>query len=841
VRTIFPSALPATLDAVNSSSPPPVSAIAQTLVDELSTHDRPFVLVLDDYHEIAAEEVHGLVARLLRDPPLPLRLVLAARHDPPLPLARLHAAGHVNMIRAGDLRFSLAETRTLLDVMLEAPIDDGALAALDAKTEGWPTGIYLLGLFLRQQDGARLASPTLREIDAYTLDYLATEVLARQPQNVQEMLLKTSIVDRICDPLGSALLSPTAAGLHIVPSLAWLEQQSLFVLALDEERTWYRFHHLFRQLLLRQLRETLSAEEIAALHGRASAWLAAHGLAEEALHHALAAGDAPAAVQIFAVYRHDLINREEWRTLQRWLRLFPRRVVEEQAVLLITEGWLLTSQGQVKSYPPLLARIDALLSQSMSEPLSEPGATENQTQTEAETQTVGVLRADADILRSELLLYSGEFDRAIHLGRQALDTIPENWQLARSYQIAILACAYQVCGDLPQAYAILDSGPREQHAHTEIYRLRLLATRALIGWLVGNLPDMLEVTKRCRPLAEEMKLAETLGWVNYFAGCVHYHWNELATAEEHLLAVVRNSYGVNGNTYANASCALALAYEARGMSDKARAIVETAITFLAPTNPVCGKLVEAFRAELALRQGDLITATRWAAGNHAAMPLQPTVDFFTPQLVLSKILLAQDTPPSRAQAGEILGRLHTFFASIHSTRFLIEVLAVQSLLHNADGDMSTAVAELEQAIHLAEPGGFIRLFVDLGPRLEPILARLARRSVAPAYVARIRAALRQSAPVRGGPFGPGPAAQPGHAQRADLRAQPELTEALTRREMDVLLLLVQRLTNKEIAHELGIVPETVKRHTIAIFGKLGVDNRRAAIERARVFGLVPTN
>lgn len=841
VRTVFPDALPATLDTVNSTSPPPITALAQILGDELDALGRPFVLVLDDYHALADERIHSLVAGLLPDPPLPMRLVLTTRHDPPFPLARLNARDHVTVIRAGDLRFTLAETRALLDSMIEEPIDDETLAALAAKTEGWPAGIYLVAMFMRRQAGARPGSLTPREIDAYTLDYLATEVLAHQSQDVQEMLLKTSIVDRVCDALSAALLGPATGGPRSVPSLARLEQQNLFVVALDEEGTWFRFHHLFRQLLLRQLGESASSEEIAALHGRASAWFAAHGLAEEALHHALTAGDTTATVQIVTRYRHDLINREEWRTLQRWLRLFPRRVVEEQPVLLVTEGWLLMSQGQVRGYSPLLARIDALIVNQTTSPTGTAG---DQAATPApgtpETQAVGLLRTEADILRSELLWYAGQLDEVIPLAQRVLTGLPKAWQLARSYQMLILAGAYQMAGDLPHAYAVLDDGLREQHADTEILHVRLAVSRCLISWLAGDLPDMLAFSGRYRAAAERLNMAESVGWAHYFAGCAHYHRNELAEAEAHFRTVVQNPYGVNGNTFANASCALALTRQMQGQPDQARTLLDTAIDFLTPTNQICLGTVEAFRAELALHLGDLATAERWAARNLAGVPLQPAIDFFAPQLVLPKILLAQDTSASRARAGELLGHQHDFFASIHSTRFLIEVLAVQSLLHTAERDTPAAILALEQAIRLAEPGGFIRLFADLGPRLDPLLARLARRGVAPAYVARIRAALRQPAPaaVETARATAG-ASIVQHGQGTDRWTHPALAEALTRREMDVLRLLMQRLTNKEIAHELGIAPETVKRHTIAIFAKLGVDNRRAAIERARGLGLVP--
>ena len=353
----------------------------------------------------------------------------------------------------------------------------------------------------------------------------------------------------------------------------------------------------------------------------------------------------------------------------------------------------------------------------------------------------------------------------------------------------------------------------------------------IIQWVAADLPALLRTARRALSLAEELNLPEAQAWANYFIGAVFYHWNELDRAVARLEPIVQQPYSVNGITFASASCALALTYQAQGRSAEARAVTAAAVDYLRATNNLCLNMLEIFQVELALRQGKLGAATQWAALHAAPGPLAPVLDFVAPQLVRPKILLAQSSAAARQEAVQLLLAARDYFAAIHNTRFLIETLALLALAWWDERD-TEALDVLAEALRLAAPGGLVRVFVDIGPQLLPPLELLAARNVAPAFIAQIVAALLREYPAA--------AAQSGAVLvKPQLLVPHGLLEALTPREQEILALLAQRLTNKEIAHTLGISADTVKEHISNLLGKLAVADRRAAVAKAVSAGLLP--
>ncbi len=312
LRTLFPDACSATLDLVHAQMEPPPELLAATLLNELALLPDRFVLALDDFGAIRGEAVPELLNRLLQHWPPSLHLVLISRHNPPLPLARLRARGQISEIRSRDLRFTAEETTAYLDRALPAPLSQPVLAALEQRTEGWIAGLQLAALALRTLSDAEIDEAISSVGEADAVQYLVDEVLSGQPPAVQDFLLKTSILDRFCVSLCEALAGDEDTGWPAQESLAWIERANLFVVPLDDQQQWYRYHHLFQEMLRRRLLERLGADEVKRLHRRASAWFAGQGQIDEALHHALAAGDQQQAA--------GLIERQLCRRAQ------PRRV-----------------------------------------------------------------------------------------------------------------------------------------------------------------------------------------------------------------------------------------------------------------------------------------------------------------------------------------------------------------------------------------------------------------------------------------------------------------------------------------------------------------------------------
>ncbi len=804
LRTLFPAAGKDTLALLQGMTLPPVSVISRSLVQELDAIQQEFVLVLDDYHVIHERAIHEIMTELTRHLPPAVCLVFAARNDPPLPLASFRARGGVVELREADLRFSLEETATFLREEMQLQVDDPTVRDLREYTEGWVTGLRLAALYGRHTGDLTKLTLNPQGYNRYVVSYLVAEVLAHVPDAIRNFLIKTSILDRFCAPLCAAVTGHADPVDDSQTHLAWVERNNLFLLSVDEDRRWFRYHHLFRRLLLEQLEKQHDRAEISALHAQASAWFAQNGYAEEALHHALAAGAMAAAVQIFAGQRRELTNSEQWHRLERWVHLFPRELIEQEPELLLSEVWFLINRQQLAEAPPILDRVEELLTQQV-----------------LDAATADRLQGEAACRRATQYYYAGDPVRSMRAAQQALDKLPAAWWLLRAYSRLFLGLGYLARGELRQAYAACyDAGEPD---HGRAFQMRLLLDACFIHWLAADLTGLTQAATR---ILEGSDLAgsqvETITWARYHLGVAHYQRNNLKDAERALAPLVRQPYQCHVQCFLNGAAALALVYQAQGQPDKARAIAESMVAFALEIRGTIGlPAAQAFQAELALRQERRAEASFWAEQTDLSLTA-PRPFFYCPPLTLARVLLAEDTPHSRRRAGQVLSLLYDTYTSIHYTVVVIEVLAVQALFYQVEGDVQAALEILQQSLDLAEPGGFIRTFVDLGAPLQRLLAELVRTRGASPYAAKILAAFPQpTAPVV-----------------ARRQANAALLAPLTPRELEVLALLDQRYTDSEIAAELVISAETVHSHIKHIGEKLAVHGRRAIVQAAKEQGLL---
>jgi LuxR family maltose regulon positive regulatory protein len=428
---------------------------------------------------------------------------------------------------------------------------------------------------------------------------------------------------------------------------------------------------------------------------------------------------------------------------------------------------------------------------------------------------------------------AGDTGDVIALTTRALATLPRQWYLARSEAWLHLALAYQVSGQLDRCYAVLESAQGEDVAEDKTLRLRNLAGGMFTHWMAADLDALRRVASHAVTLSETTELVETRGWAHYSLAMVYYQRNDLTAAERHANAVHELRYA--GHRIAVVHCAIiqAAIYQARGLSDRAQQALDETENYLRETHSeALVPVVQAFAAELAAIQGNLERAGRWAVTVGPHVPLGIMAFFYAPQLTLPKVLLAIDTPASRRQAAEVLERLVAFVTATHNTRFTIDVLALQALLHDSEGDERSALAALKQAVALAQPGGFIRAFVDLGPRMARLVGKLAQSNAGSSYVRQVLEACVSSS----WPDHPKP--RPGSLPRWPSIGRSALAEPLTEREQEVLELLAQRLSAKEIAQHLVISDRTVKRHCANIYLKLGVGTRKEAVATAIAEGIL---
>ncbi len=807
--------------------PPPsfeplVTALINDLTDEPGPDDA--LLILDDYHVIDAQAVHASVGFLLEHLPPGLHLALASRADPPLALARLRAGGQLAELRAAELRFTTGEAATLLRQVASGPgsaLTDTAVAALAAATEGWAAGLQLAALSLRGQDDAERFVAAFTGSHRYVLDYLAEEVLELQSEQVRTFLLEISVLERMSGELCDAVTGREGSQ----ALLERVERAGLFLIPLDEVRGWWRYHHLFADLLRARLKEE-QPSRAAQLHHNAALWYEQHDLADDAIRHALAAGDTTWAGRMVEQHFDTVYNlRGEGATIQRWLAALPDDLIRSRPRLLLAQAQLAATSSRVDEVAPLLDAAERVSASAADEPF-EP------TIGRARSLLVNI-PAHLALHRSYLAQIRGDADATAAYAARALAEVAEGeWGLSSTIQ-GFLAVAEWLRGRLAEAeraFVPSIAGWRAAEHHTtyawacyslaQVYRAqgRLdaaagLCQQAIDATAVPGRPPV--------PAAgpAQVGLAE-----------VAYQRNDLDTALRHVsegIALCRRF--VYTPPLANGLVTLAWIRQVTGDPAGARdAIGEAGQISPGPAgllNPV-----PAQRARLLLAQGNLDAAARWTQERGVRPDDDPDYPREQGHLVLARVLLAQDRP---GPALALLDRLHAAATAQDRTGSLIEIGALRALALAAEGLQADAVTALAGTLTRACPQGYVRVFADEGPPMAALQARLiaAQRSgqaaatVPLGCLARLQrgfgADRTQLDP------GPGPTTVPG------------IVEQLTARETEVLGMLAAGRSNQAIADQLVVTVDTVKKHVSHLLGKLGAASRTEAVARARELGLIP--
>ena len=806
--------------------PPPRSfeGLVTGLINELAVQPGPdeVLLVLDDYHLIDSGPVHESVAFLLENLPPGLHLVVSSRADPPLPLPRLRARGQLAELRAAELRFTTEEAAALLGAAAGPGLPGTAVAALTARTEGWAAGLQLAALSLRGQADPAGFVAEFTGSHRFVLDYLADEVLDGQPGQVRAFLLETSVLERLSGELCDAVTgrSGSQAMLHHI------ERAGLFLVPLDEVRGWWRYHHLFADLLRARL-EREQPGRVQELHRAAAAWSDEHDLGDDAVRHALAAGDAAWAAQLVERHVDALLRRSEGVTLRRWLSTLPVEVLRARPRLCLAQGFNAVVSGQVEAIEPLLDDAERAFAATGSQPPEPPVGPAG-----------GVLAnvpAGIAFLRAELARLRGDAARAVDWARQARAQLGDSDFYLRTLIRANLAVADWLRGRLGQAERSLAEALAERRAAGEGY----LATRVChdlgqVQRAQGNLDAALATYRQALDIAGEVSSQPPhLGMAHVGLAEVLYERDELAAALDHatrgvtlcrqlaftpplatglaILARIRQAQG-------DAAAAL----EAMGEAGQ----VELSPQVIALLNPVPSQ-----RARLLLAQGDVRAAAQWAKVAGLGPDDEPDYPRERGYLLLARVLLAQDRP---GPALTLLQRLLATAASQGRTGSIIEIQALRALALAARRDHASALGALAEALTPACRQGYVRVFADEGAPMHALLARLSAaqrdqrgpaRGVHAGYLAALLRACGQADAVP--------------PQRRAAAAVPGLVEQLTNRELEILALLAAGTPNPRIAEELVVTLDTVKKHVTHVLGKLGAANRTEAAARARQLGLTP--
>ena len=820
LQTVFPDAFQATASLLKASRFPSPVHVATLFINDLADVPEDVILVLDDYHTIHSSEIHALLDFLIEHLPLQLHLVLATSFDPPLPLARWRARGHLTELRGADLRFTLQETQAFLARVLGNEAAYETAMALEERTEGWIAMMRLAALSLRHTSDAASFMQQLRHApDRNMSSYLVEEVLDQLTPAVQELLVRTSILDQFCAELCAVVMGSDASYEQVQTTLDWLEDSNLFLVSLDERQGWYRFHHLFQQLLQQRLQARINTEELATLHRRASAWYARQGLIEEAIRHALAAEDALGAAQLVEAHFLWTFEQEQWAQLEHWLHLVPEDQIQGSPTLLVARAWILQARGQFKDYLPVLRAAERLVGPG------DSGASDT------DDRQSRILRALMAILWSQFQYLTGQAQASLESAQSALRWLPPDVAYIASYSLFYLALSQQATGQEEVALETLNQALREHQAQLNS-TARLLLAQTYVYLTAGKLQQVEHTARHLLRLAQQADLALSQFWAHWGLGYVHYEWNHLDEAVYHFSVVVANRHRANLWAVQRAMGGLAFAYQAQGLGAQAQETARTLLAWVQEQHNMRDlMLAYAYQGLLALLQDEVEEAEQWVemAGEQEVHG-PPMMSFEDPPLTKAWMLLAKGNEQSVAHGQALLADLLQEVASVHDTRKTIQVLALQALASNLQGRMPEAVAVLERALALARPGGFLRTFADLPP-LVKVLQELRKRRKTHLTVDNKLDTYLQLILVAMSP----PASQ---AVSKEKLLQQEGIEPLTDRELYILRLLDKDLTNKEIARELVVTPGTVKVHTTNVYRKLSVNNRRAAVTLAKALGLL---
>lgn len=806
------------LQVLSASSSPPIDTALAALLNELDGLSTDLMLALDDYHLVETPAVHDGMAFLLEHQPRQLRVVLATRADPPLPLAQLRARGRLVEVRAADLRFTPDEAAAYLNGPMDLGLSDDDVAALEGRTEGWIAALQLAALSLRGREDVSAFIAGFAGDDRYIVDYLAEEVLARQPAEVREFLLRTSILERLTGPLCDALTTREDGKAALVA----LERANLFLVPLDDRRQWYRYHHLFADVLHAHLLDE-RPDQVAELHRRASEWFEAHANTSQAISHAQAGGDTGRAADLMELAMPVMRRERREAELARWVRALPDDVVRTRPVLGVAFVGALAQASDFDTVGERLDRIEASVR-------SVDGTWPEHPPSDlivVDHQNYRSLPAHIEMYRAALALANADLDGTVTHAREALALAPRDDALARAAAGALGGLASWSTGDLDGAHA----------AYTEsiagLTRVGFLAdvlgctiTLGDIRRTQGRLTSALRTYQHALEVAAPAPGAEPLrGTADMHVGmaAVLLERNDLGAAREHLATSRRlgEHNGLPQNPY-RSRVVMARLREADGDLDAALALLDEGERVYVGDYAPNVQPVPAVRARLRLRRGELAHAQEWARDQQLTCEDSPSYLREYEHLTLARLLIARHRVEPDATALRntltLLERLLTAAERGGRGASVIEVLVLQALAHEAGRDAPAALAALHRAVTLAQPEGYIRLFADEGTPMAALLKALSKHPDAPTHVRRLLAPTTTTG---------------SHAPTTQ-----ELVDPLSERELDVLRLLGGDLGGPDIARQLSVSLNTLRTHTKNIYAKLGVTSRRAAVSQARALNLI---
>ena len=825
LQRVHPAAGTRALSLLQSPQSPPTESVLTVLINEINEIDSDFVLILDDYHVIDSAAVHGALTFLLDHLPPRMHVVIASRSEPPLALSRLRARGELTELRPSDMRFTLDEASAFLNQVMALDLSASDTAKLERRTEGWIAGLKLAALSMKGREDTRGFVDAFSGDNRYIADYLVEEVLQAESERVKRFLLGTAILDRLSGPLCDAVTGEQ--GSQAV--LESLERRNLFVVALDDRREWFRYHHLFADVLQAQsIRE--DPDRARAFHRRASEWYEEHGSPADAVRHALGADDPERAAGLL---ERAWPGRDRSYQSARWLdrvKALPDAIVRVRPVLSMGYAWGLLNSGELEAAESKLQDVERWLADTpdLNGDLKTPASE----MVIADRERLRSLPFELTSARVYLAQALGEAPGTIEHAKRALDRVPEGDLGARATGTALLALALWARGDLDEAYNVFANA-------LATMRMAGLTLDAIRGEFVlgdlrvaqGRLREAASIYERGLQLAasEAHHAVPETDELHLGLSELHREWGDLETALAQLRTITESAERVAHAGNRERWCtAMARILEARGDLKGALGLLGEAETHERRDPVPRAHPIPAMKARIWVAQGRMAEAMAWVRDR--SLSVDDDLSFMREfeHVTLARVLLARHRTGGDEhtlhEAVRLLERLGTAAEAGGRTGSVIEILVLRSLAQQALGDLRGALGLLTVALGRAEPEGYLRVFVDEGSRMRDLLRHATARGVAGEYTRRVLAAFDDRAKPA--------AAAPNRTPVSGL------VQALTTREVEILRLIAAGMRNQEIADHLELSQATVKRHIANAYGKLGVSHRTEALAKAKALGLL---
>jgi ATP/maltotriose-dependent transcriptional regulator MalT len=828
VQKISPDFGAGILDVLQSPQPPPIESILTALLNEITTIPDTFILVLDDYHMIDTRSIDNALTFLVEHLPPQMHLVITTREDPSLPIPRLRARNQLIELRAADLRFTPAEAAEFLNQMMDLDLSAEEVAALEDRTEGWIAGLQLAALSMQGRQDIPGFIRVFAGDNRYIVDYLVEEVLQRQPESIRNFLLQTSILDRLNGPLCDAVTGQDESRAR----LETLQRGNFFLVPLDDKGHWYRYHHLFADVLRMHLM-TEQPDQVPTLHRRASEWHEQNGSAADAIRHALDADDFERAADLIERAVPAMRQSRQEATMLGWLQALPDELFHFRPVLSVYYAGALLLNGKLEGVESRLRDAERWLDTTTKR--SEHPEASSAEMVVLDKEEFRRLPGWIAIYRAASALALGDVPETMKYARLALDLVHEEDYLGRGAAAGLLGLAYWASGELEAAHRTYADGMANvQKAGYLSDAIGSAIALADIRIAQGRLYEAMNTYQRGLQLATEQGALVVRGTADMHVGMseLERERNDLNAAMQHLLRSkeLGELAGLPKNPY-RWRVAMAAIHEAQGYLEGALDLLQEAEGLYVGDFSPNVRPVAAWKTRVWIPQGRLGEALSWAReqGLSADDNLSYLREF--EHITLARILLARyKSDQSDRAIREAIGLLERLLNAAQEggrTGSAIEILILQALAHHAQGDLPAALLPLQQALTLAEPENYIRMFLDEGSPMAQLLREAAGRGILPDYTGRLLAAFEVEGQRNAGesPLPTPPVTQ-------------HLIEPLSQRELEVLRLFKTELSGPEIARALVIGLSTVRTHTKSIYNKLNVNNRRAAVKRAIELNLI---